>query len=354
MSVPPIIAVFNAKGGVGKTTTVVNLAATLAAFGRRVLVIDMDAQGNATTGFAAAELPRQGTYDLVTGTASVAEVMHPTLVEGVTLVGATDDLGIIDVELAVTAQDKGGFLRDHISDLPAGQFDLVLVDCPPAIGAMTVNALVSAHAVIIPANPTPFAHDGLMRTWKIVKRLAATLNPSLFILHVLVTLAEHEADWGVEDVMAAELGSLLCPVRITDDPKVFVESSAHGLPGCIFAPASNGAREYLDLAEAVLKEEGRLWRAALGPEHPAKDLPAIHSRAEAENRLARWQAKARDLGLLDGRMNVPEMGQPLPPPALTTQEASPADASTRHMALVAVIGVAVGVLCGFGLARLWG
>ncbi|MBF0325782.1 ParA family protein [Magnetospirillum moscoviense] len=344
MSSPPIIAVFNAKGGVGKTTTVVNLAACLAALGRRVLVIDMDAQGNATTSFATTELPRKGTYNLVTGSAGIAEVVHPTLIDGVSLVGATDDLGIIDVELAVGSMGKGHVLRDHISDLPDDSFDLVLVDCPPAIGAMTVNALASAHAVIVPANPTPFAHDGLMRTWRIVKRLAATINPALYIQGVLLTLAEQDADWGVEDVMAAELGSLVFPLRVPHDPKVFVEASGHGLPAAVFAPNSPGARVYLDLAELVLADENRLWRAAKGAATDPPDLAPTRSRAEAENALAGWNVKARDQGLLDRRVNIPELGQPLPPPIFVEEDAAPPGCSVGRQALVALLGLVIGAI----------
>jgi chromosome partitioning protein len=342
MALPPIIAVFNAKGGVGKTTTVVNLATCLAAYGRKILVIDMDAQGNATTSFAQATLPAAGTYDLLTGRMGLAEVVMPSLVDGVSLVGATDDMGIIDVELAVSPL-KHGVLRSILAELPEGAVDLVLVDCPPAIGAMTVNALLSAHAVIVPANPTPFAHDGLMRTWKIVKRLHATLNPGLFIQGVLLTLAdaEGEAEWSMERVMQAELGDLVYDLRIGHDPKVFVAAAGHGLPAVIFDPTSEGARQYLDLAEIVLEGEPRLRRAVQGLASNPPPVPA-RSRAEAENALAAWHGMARERGLLDASLNVPELGDRLPPPVFSDKPEPSGRCSTAILVTAGLAGAVLG------------
>lgn len=348
MALPPIIAVFNAKGGVGKTTTVVNLATCLAAFGRRVLVIDMDAQGNATTSFAQAQLPQVGTYDLITGRLPLARITMPTLIDGVSLVGTTDDLGIIDVELAVSPL-KHGVLRSILAELPEGEVDLVLVDCPPAIGAMTVNALLSAHAVIVPVNPTPFAHDGLMRTWRIVKRLHATLNPGLFIQGVLVTLAdvEGESEWSLERVMQAELGDLLYDLRIGHDPQVFVAAAGHGLPAVIYDPASEGARQYLDLAQKVLEGEPRLRRVASGLTETPQPAP-VRSRIEAENALAAWHGRARESGMLDTRVNVPELGTALPPAVF----AATAEPASRNSAIALAATGLAGTVLGAGAALL--
>lgn len=338
---PPIIAVFNAKGGVGKTTTVVNLATCLAAFGRKVLVIDMDAQGNCTTSFAQATLPRAGTYDLVTGRLPLAEVAMPTFVDGLSLVAATDDMSIIDVELAVSPL-RHGVLRALLAELPEGDVDLVLVDCPPALGAMTVNALLSAHAVIVPANPTPFAHDGLMRTWRVVKRLHATLNPGLFIAGVLLTLAEEDREWSIERVMQAELGGLVYDIRIGHEPRVFVDAAGHGLPGVVYAPGSEGARQYLALAERLLDDEPRLKRAAQGAaSHPA--IAPVRSRAEAENALAAWHGAVREKGLLEQRLNVPELGETLPAAAFA-EEAPPRPGSTLAVALAGLAGLVLGAV----------
>jgi chromosome partitioning protein len=340
-AVPSIIAVFNAKGGVGKTTTVVNLAVCLAAFGRRVLVVDMDAQGNASTSFGLTDLPSRGTYHLVTGQAGLAEVARPTAVEGVSLVAATNDLGIVDIELA-SSDLRHDVLRTILAKAGVA-FDIVLVDCPPATGVMTVNALVSAHAVLIPASPTPFAHDGLIRTWKIVKRIQAGLNPGLFVEGILVTLSEEseDSDWELQRVMRAEMGHLVHDVRIPHEPAVFVEAAGHGLPACIYAPTSKGCRGYLDLAERVLADEPRLRRVVQGLPTNPEPLPA-GSRAEAEATLAAWHERAREDGTLSARLNIPEVNvdyQP-PPPEVPPVPRSPLTAAV----LAGGFGVVVGAL----------
>ncbi|MBI5165879.1 MAG: ParA family protein [Magnetospirillum sp.] len=340
-NVPPIVAVFNAKGGVGKTTTVTNLATCLAAFGRKVLVIDMDAQGNASTSFAMSTLPRIGTYDLVTGKSTLAEVVIPTLFAGLSIVAATDDLGIIDVEVAISA-NKQGVLRNLLADT-AGTYDLVLVDCPPAMGAMTVNALVSAHAVLVPANPTPFAHDGLMRTWRVVKRLHASLNPALFVLGVLITLAEdeHEDRWEIDRVIHAELGKLVYDIQVAHDTPTYVNAASHGLPAVVYAPTSPSAREHLDLAERLLAAEPRLKRVVEGlvADPP---LPPRRSRAEAENQLAAWHADVRERGLFAKRMNVPEIGVEPTPALFGEDEPEAHGCSSRQLTIAAGLGAVIG------------
>ena len=309
---PTIIAVFNAKGGVGKTTTVVNLAVCLAAFGRKVLVVDMDAQGNASTSFGLTDLPDRGTYHLVTGQVGLAQAMRPTPVDGVWLCAATNDLGIVDIELASTDL-RHDMLRTILAKTEA-DIDVVLVDCPPATGVMTVNALVSAHAVLVPANPTPFAHDGLIRTWKIVKRIQGNLNPGLFVEGVLITLADEgeDTDWELERVMRAEMGHLVLDMRVPHDPAVFVEAAAHGLPAALYAPNSPGVQRYLDLAERVLADEPRLRRVVLGLAHDPDPLPA-RSRTEADALLAAWHDRAVVEGKLTVKANIPTVNQDYAP-----------------------------------------
>lgn len=342
MNTIPIIAVFNAKGGVGKTTTVVNLAACLAALGRKVVVVDLDGQGNASASFAIADRPSQGAYDLITGKSRLDQVVMPTRFDNVSIIAATDDLVTIDIELAVNAADRGGILRHLLDELPEGSADMILIDCPPAISAMTVNALSSAHAVIVPANPTPFAHDGLMRTWRIVKRLAAGINPSLFIAGILLTQAEDDqTDEGIEGVIRAEMGGLLYPLRVPHAPRLFVPSSAHGLPACVYDPDSPGAAIYLDLAELVIADEPRLHRVAANLPHTPPALPRRH-RAEAENTLAGWHAKARNDGLLDGAINIPAQGNPLPAKAFINAEPQAMRCTTGRLFLITLLGAAAG------------
>ncbi len=310
VELPAIIAVFNAKGGVGKTTTTVNLAICLAAFGRKILVVDVDAQGNASASFGLPDLPQVGTYDLVSGKVGLDEVANPTLIENVYLVAATNSLGVVDVELATTTI-KHGTLRSLLAK-DGHNFDLVLIDCPPAIGALTVNALTSAHAVLIPANPTPFAHEGLMRTWRLIKRIQQGVNNDLFVEGILVTLADEDeeaTELVLEPLMRAEFGDLVYPVRVPHDVQVFVMAAAHGVPACLFAPQSAGAMAYLDVAERVLEDEPRLRRVASRLLHspPAK---ARRSRKEAENFLCRFHETVKEAGLLASMTALPEYHPP--------------------------------------------
>ncbi len=353
--VPVIIAVFNAKGGVGKTTTVVNLATCLAALGRNVLAIDMDGQGNATGSFGVAEQPAVGTYHLITGQAGLRSVWQATPYDGVALVAATEELTVADIELASPGSGHA-VLRDLIAEA-GGDIDVVLLDCPPGTGVMTVNALVSAHAVLVPVAPTPYARDGLIRTWRIIKRIQGALNPQLTILGGLVTLADAAVDIhaDLQRTMQAELGHLLHTVQIVSDPATFVTASVHGVPASVYAPASWGTRCYLDLAEWVLDCEPHLRRLALGLTHNPDPRPA-RSRSDAEATIRAWHDQAVHAGLFELRGNLPEVApRDQPPPE---RRASPsASSSARRRAcrplLAGLVGAALAsvvALAGYALA----
>lgn len=354
---PAIIAVFNAKGGVGKTTTVTNLAVALAAFGREVLVVDLDAQGNASTSLGLAVLPSLGTYDLITGRTGLSEVIHPTLVERVTLIAATDNLGVIDLELTVN-RVKHGMLREMLASGGQG-FDIVLIDCPPAMGTMTANALLSAHGVIVPVNPTPFAHEGLMRTWRIIKHIQKAGNPALFLEGVLVTLVDEQKDAGqheIEAIMRAELGSKVYSIQVPRDTEVFIGAAARGLPVCLFEPSNLGARAYMDLAERVLSDEVMLLRAAHGEiaGGSARRVSKPHAtRIEAEAQISGWHRKLVETGRIGERTTIPllpEAGQDDLIAADNASSASSRLAAIRQYFLwgvFAAAGIVVGILIGF-------
>ncbi len=341
---PIITAVFNAKGGVGKTTTVCNLAVCLAAFGRKVLVVDADAQGNASASFGLTTLPLIGTYDLITGKAGLAEVVKPTIVDGVSLVAATTNLGIIDVELATT-QFKHGKLRSLLAEDPHG-FDIVLVDCPPATGSMTINALVSAHAVLVPVNPSPFAHEGLLRSWRIVKRLATDVNPGLFVQGIILTLVPEgdggEADQsaGIEAVIRAEFGELVHAERIPYDPDTFVGAAAHTVPACLFAPGSPGAGAYLAAAARYLDEEPRLRRIAGKLAAAPEPLPA-RSWQEAERILVAGHEFIEKAGLLAVKGALPALPPPAPVAPVKPAAAPSRNAWLRWLVTGMVVGASV-------------
>jgi len=340
---PAIIAVFNAKGGVGKTTTVVNLATCLAAFGRNILVVDIDAQGNCTASFGLEKVPKQGTYDLVTGKALIDAVITPTPVSGVSLVAATNDLSIADIDVA-SSPASHEVLRRIIRGTEH-DFDLVLIDCPPAVGSLTLNALMSSHAVLVPANPTPYAREGLLRTWRIVRRMQESMNPRLIFQGVLLTLVEKSgsaAQDDVEQAIRAELGSLVSDIRVPFESSVFVGAAAHGIPGCLFAPDSDGTRSYLDLAEVILAEEPKLLRLAAGSIFDAEPKPHA-TRDEAMSSLQREHAEMREQGVFARKSALPEIVSEAPYATLSSlSETAPSAKSWSSRLLWLAIGLVVG------------
>ena len=156
-----ILAIFNAKGGVGKTTSAVNLAACFAAMDQRVVLFDLDAQGNATSSLGLKNAPDIGTYDVITGKAKITDALRPTFMDGLSLVGATRNLATIDVDMAL-GDTTSGILSRVVQPI-ADDFDLLILDCSPTFGSMTMNALVSANAVLVPS-PTLSPHPALRRT----------------------------------------------------------------------------------------------------------------------------------------------------------------------------------------------
>ncbi|OHC76530.1 MAG: hypothetical protein A3G18_13235 [Rhodospirillales bacterium RIFCSPLOWO2_12_FULL_58_28] len=316
-----ILAVFNAKGGVGKTTTAVNLAACFAAMGQKVLLIDLDAQGNATTGLGMSELPPRGTFDIITGNATLEEVRLSTFMEGLTLIGATNNLAAVDIELS-KADRRHDLIRQVVS-AHKDTIDIVVMDCPPSFGVMTINALVSAHAVLVPSPPTPFAHDGLLRTWTIISRMRTTMNHSLRVIGVLPNFlhggeSKEDADAvttacdaDILSAMKAEFGDLVHPEGIPLNTELFTSAASKGVPACVLAPDSAPGRAYLDVAGRIIPAEG-----SAGTDEHAKERSrfrcfgqngrpdALVINAAAE-KLARWHIKADALGLLSRNINIP-------------------------------------------------
>lgn len=316
-----ILAVFNAKGGVGKTTTAVNLATCFAAMGRKVLLIDLDAQGNATTNLGMSELPSHGTFDIITGNAALEEVRLSTFMEGLTLVGATNNLAAVDIELAKTDRRHDSILQ--VVSAHKDTIDIVVMDCPPSFGVMTINALVSARAVLVPSPPTPFAHDGLLRTWTIISRIRATMNHDLRVIGVLpnflhggeskevaeaVTTA---CDASILSAMKAEFGDLVHPEGIPLNTELFISAAAKGVPACVLAPDSAPSRAYLDVAGRILPmEDADETNETVGKQGGFRRFEQ-HNRPDAKVmdaavlKLAQWHIKADGLGLLSRNINIP-------------------------------------------------
>ncbi len=257
-----VIAVANQKGGVGKTTTTINLATGLAATGRRVLVIDLDPQGNASTGFGLARADRTRTsYEVLLGETDVVSAAAPTLVPGLFLVPATVDLSGAEIEL-VDMDRRMNRLRDALGDADV-HYDHVLIDCPPSLGLLTLNALVAAHAVLVPLQCEFFALEGLSQLLQTVERVRGAYNPTLSIMGVVLTMYDRRnklSDQVADDVRAC-LGNVVFDTVIPRNVRLS-EAPSHGKPALIYDIRSPGSQAYMKLAGELLKRTTQAARAA--------------------------------------------------------------------------------------------
>ena len=248
---PIVITVFNQKGGVGKTTTAVNLAVCLAAFGRSVVLLDLDSQSNATTSLGLVTAQRLSAYDLLAGGATFAEVGRPTRYSQLTLCGATDELAGIDIDLAVIDEPHRRLQR-ALRTVPAG-IDVVVIDCPPALGLVPVNAVVAADWVLMPVVPEPLARDGLYKAWHHVQRIRANLNAGVGDASILLTMVTDDPlHQGMAETIRTEFGDHVLEVEIPRDRSV-VAASARDLPAAVLDPASAVTQAYLDLVDLALQ-----------------------------------------------------------------------------------------------------
>lgn len=256
MSAPKIIAVANQKGGVGKTTTAVNLAAALADSGSRVLLIDLDSQGNASTGLGVgAEARVHNSYDLLTGDEPVTKVVQPTNVERLSLVPATPDLASADIDLA----DRPGrthLLRKALTD--GGDYDYIIVDCPPALGLLTLNAMIAAHTLLVPLQTEFYALEGLSQLLLTVRQVRQSANRDLRIEGVLLTMSDHRNNLSqqVEADARATLGELVFRTVIPRNVRVS-EAPSHGVPVVRYDPNSRGSLAYRALADEFLQNQAK-------------------------------------------------------------------------------------------------
>jgi chromosome partitioning protein len=251
------IACANQKGGVGKTTTVVNLATSLASAGCRVLVLDLDPQGNATSGFGIDRATLDGSlYDVVLGDRDLASVIVPTGIERLELAPASVSLAGAEVELASTAQRERRVSRalEGISD----RYDYVVLDCPPSFGLLTVNALTAADAVLIPTQCEYYALEGLTQLIATLNLVRDNLNPELAIEGVVLTMFDARTNLSAD--VAAEVrrhfGSAVFDTVIPRSVRLS-EAPSFGLPIARYRPESRGAVAYEDLAGEVLVRDGR-------------------------------------------------------------------------------------------------
>lgn len=255
-----IISVANQKGGVGKTTTAINLAAGLGAMGRRTLLIDLDPQGNASTGLGIEPSARTLTsYDLLLEQAPLAEIIQKTNHQNVDIVPGNSDLSSADIELV--ANEKRSFLlHDSLRSVQASAlgYDFIIIDCPPSLSLLTVNALVASHSVLVPLQSEFFALEGLSQLMLTIRDIRKTANPDLRIEGVLMTMSDNRnrLSQQVEMDARANLGELVFQTTIPRNVRVS-EAPSYGLPVLTYDPQSKGAEAYRSLAGELAKRYGK-------------------------------------------------------------------------------------------------
>jgi chromosome partitioning protein len=258
------IACANQKGGVGKTTTVVNLATYLALAGDRVLVIDLDPQGNATSGFGVDRGALESSiYDAVVGGSSLADLMIDTAVAGLSLIPSTIALAGAEVELAPLSQRERRLAR--LLAPVSATFDYVLLDCPPSLGLLTVNALTAADAVLIPLQCEYYALEGLTQLIATVNLVRDHLNPDLAVLGVLLTMYDSRTNLSAEVSAEARrhLGDAVFKTVIPRNVRLS-EAPSYGQPIALYRADSRGAEAYRSLADELRVRDGRVT-AETGP-----------------------------------------------------------------------------------------
>ncbi len=265
--VPRILTLANQKGGVGKTTTAINLATALAAIGERVLIIDLDPQGNASTGLGISRSGRDvSSYDLLVGDARIVDAAVLTSVPNVAIVPSTLDL--LGVELTIAQQaDRAFRLRDafkemHELNIDGRPISYVLIDCPPSLNLLTINALVAADAVLVPLQCEFFALEGLTQLLQTIEQIRSTLNPRLSIQGVVMTMFDRRnnlSEQVIQDVRS-EMGALVYDTVIPRNVRL-AEAPSYGKPALLYDLKSAGSQAYLRLATEVIRRERRLVAA---------------------------------------------------------------------------------------------
>lgn len=260
VSNPHIVAIANQKGGVGKTTTAINLSAALAENGKRVLLIDLDPQGNASTGLGISHENRvQSVYELLFGRVSLQDIVLSTDVEGLSIVPSNADLSSADVEMAAQSS-RARMLKKALKDGDFVQaYDYVLIDCPPALGLLTVNALVAADSVLVPLQSEFFALEGLSQLMLTIREVRENLNPDLRIEGVLLTMFDgrNNLSLQVEKDARDNLGSLVLETVVPRTVRLS-EAPSHAKPVLSYDPNSKGSAAYRALAQELRHRNMRI------------------------------------------------------------------------------------------------
>jgi chromosome partitioning protein len=265
---PRILSLANQKGGVGKTTTAINLGTALAATGERVLIIDLDPQGNASTGLGIDRASRKSsTYDVLIGELSLREAIQPTAVPRLHIAPSTMDLSGLELELG-HERDRAFRLRDALArlngtTLPDSDYTYVLVDCPPSLNLLTVNAMAASDAILVPLQCEFFALEGLSQLLQTVEQVRSTLNPNLSIHGIVLTMFDSRNNLSnqvvadVRQFMGKKVYDTMIPrnVRISEAP-------SYGKPVLVYDLKCVGSEAYLKLATEVIQRERELKAAS--------------------------------------------------------------------------------------------
>ena len=262
-----IISVINQKGGVGKTTTVINLAAGLTMKGKRILVIDLDPQGNATTGLGLSnnENSDRTIYSVLNGTKKVSEVITKTNIENLDLITSNVDLSGLEVETAGDTR-RAFILKEQITAYlndSRGSYDYVLIDCPPSLSLLTIMALVASNSLVVPLQTEFFALEGLTQLMKTIERIKTNLNPELLIKGILLTMYDKrnklssQVEAEAREYFKDKVYQIVIPrnVRLSEAP-------SHGVPVLIYDKTCPGSKSYFNFTEEFLDKEKTMESAA--------------------------------------------------------------------------------------------